>query len=45
MVHWQKIKIKVKNISLANQQLSVSGKDTGINAFQVIKNVYPLPLK
>ena len=45
MVNWQKIKIKLKNISSANQQLSVSGKDRGINAFQIIKNVYPLPLK
>ena len=31
--------------SSANQQLSVSGRDRRINAFQIIKNVYPLPLK
>ena len=29
-----------KSISSANQQLSVSGKATGINDFQIIKNVY-----
>ena len=27
MVNWQKMKIKVKNISSANEQLSVSGKN------------------
>ena len=45
MVNWKKMKMKMKNISSANQQLSVSGKTTGINAFQSIKNVYPLSLK
>ena len=45
MVKWQKMKIKVKNILSANQQLSVYENDRGINAFQIIKNVYPLPLK
>ena len=37
--------VKVKNILSANQQLSVSENDRGINAFQIIKNVCPLPLK
>ena len=45
MVNWQKMKIAVNNISSANQQLPVSGKDRGIDSFQIIKSVYPLPLK
>ena len=45
MVNWQKMKMKIKNISSANQQLPVSEKATGTNAFQIINNEYPLPLK
>ena len=45
MVNWLRMKIKVNNISSVNQHLSVSGKDRGINAFQIIKNIHPLLLK
>ena len=45
MVNWQKMKMKINNILSANQQLPVSEKATGTNAFQIIKNVYPLPFK
>ena len=45
MFNLQKKKINVKTVSSANQHLSVSVKDRGINAFQIIKNVYPLPLE
>ena len=45
MFNWQKTKMKMKKISSANQQLSAFGNATGINAFKIIKNVYPLPLK
>ena len=44
ILNWQKMKMKMKKISSANQQLSASGNATGINAFKMIKNVYPLPL-
>ena len=39
------MKMKINNILSANQQLPVSEKATGTNAFQIIKNVYPLPFK
>ena len=45
MVNWQKMKMKMKNISSANQQLSALGNATGTNVFQIIKNVYLLLLK
>ena len=35
MVNWQKMKIKLKNISSENQQ--ISGKDRAINAFESSK--------
>ena len=45
MVNWQEVKMKITSILSTNQQLSVSGKATGINAFQIIRNVYLLPLQ
>ena len=42
---WQKTKMNMKKVSSANQQLPASGNATGINAFKIIKNVYPLSLK
>ena len=42
MANW---KMEMKKISSANQQLSAFGNATRTNAFQIIKNVYPLPLK
>ena len=43
--NWQIMKMKMKKISSENLQLSASGNATGISAFKIIKNVYPLPLK
>ena len=42
MVNWQKIKMKMNKKIYSS---SASGNATGISAFQVIKNLYPLPLK
>ena len=39
------MKMKIKKISTENQQLSASGKATGINAFKIIRIVHLLPLK
>ena len=40
--NWQ---MEMKKISSVNPQLSASWNATGISAFMIIKNVYPLPLK
>ena len=45
MFNWQKMKMKMKKLSTENQQLSVSGNATGINAFKIIKIVHTLPVK
>ena len=37
--------MKITSILSTNQQLPVSGKATGVNAFQIVRNVYLLPLK
>ena len=45
MVNRQKTKMKMKKILSMNQQLPASGNAPGTNAFQIIKNVYPIPLR